>query len=274
MQALFENPAFQAGIVPFGVALFLGLLLKRLGWYWTGLALTAGFVATVYLVADFQFQPWTSTRKIIALGLGATGLGLLLDIYPWGRRWLPGVLFLVAGAAALWLIWPVLQRRHGMELWLLGAGSLSVDGWCAAAMESLRAKPVQAVGAAVALGYGTGLVVLFGASALLGELGLAIGAAAGALWLLVTFMRKTELGSVAMLPAGVLAGLIGIGGHVYAKVPWYSLALLALVPVCARVPLSAQWPRWLQTLLSLMLAVAPAGIAVWLVWRVEGGVPI
>ena len=99
-------------------------------------------------------------------------------------------------------------------------------------------------------------------------------AAAGALGLLVTFMRNTEIGSLAMLPAGVLLGLIGVSGHVYAKVPWYSLALLALVPVCARVPLSPQWPRWLQALSALLLAGAPAGIAVWLVWRVAGGVPL
>jgi len=274
MQALFENPAIQAGIVPFGVALLLGLLLRRLGWYWMGLALTAGFAATVYLVADFQFQPWTSTRKIIASGLGAAALGFLLDMFPWGRRWVPAVLFIAAGVTALWLIWPVLRRGHGMELWSLGVGSLFFGGWCAAATESLRAKPVQAVSAAVALGFGTGVAVLFGASALLGELALAIGAAAGALWLLVAFTRKTELGSLALLPVGALAGLIGIGGHVYAKVPWHSLALLALVPVCARVPLPQQWPRWMQALLAVMLAGAPAGIAVWLVWRVEGGVPI
>lgn len=274
MHEILENPAIQAGILPFAVALFLGLLLKRLGWYWTGLALMAGFITTVYLVAGFQFQPWSSTRKIIALGLGAGGLGLLLDIYPWSRRWLPMVLFIGAGAAALWLTWPVLQRREIVELWSLGVGSVLFAGWCAAAMESLRSKPVQAASTAVALGLGTGLVVLLGASALLGELGLAIGAAAGALWILVTFTRKTELGSLAMLPAGVLSGLIGIGGHVYAKVPWYSLAVLALVPVCARVPLSSKWPRWLQALVSMMLASAPAGLAVWLVWRIAGGVPI
>ena len=80
--------------------------------------------------------------------------------------------------------------------------------------------------------------------------------------------------STILLTAGLLSGLIGIGGHVYAKVPWYSLALLALVPVCARVPPISQWPRWLQALVLIMLASAPAGLAVWMVWRVAGGVPI
>jgi hypothetical protein len=124
------------------------------------------------------------------------------------------------------------------------------------------------------MGFGTGAVVLLGASALLGELGISLGAAAGALWLLVALSRKTQLGSTAMLPAGLLCALIGIGGHVYAKAPWYSLALLALVPVCVRVPPPVQWSRWLQLFVPIILASAPAAIALWLVWRVAGGVPL
>jgi hypothetical protein len=271
---MLANPAFQSGIIPFGAALIAGLILNRLGWYWSGLALMVGFIATVYLTAGFQFQPWTSTRKILALGFAAAGLGILLDLYPWGRRWLPAFLFSIGAAAVLWVIWPVLQRREGLDGWLLGVSSVLYSGWCVASMESLRSKPTHATSAVIALGFGTGAVTLLGASALLGQLGLALGAAAGALGLLVSFARKVEVGSTALLPAGLLLGLIGISGHVYAKVPWYSLAMLALVTVCARVPLSTQWPRWLQALTALLLAGAPAGIAAWLVWRVAGGVPL
>ena len=274
MSELLQNPAVQAGILPFTAALLFGLIVSRAGWYWAGLAILAGFAATVYVVAGFQFQPWTSTRKIIALGLGAGGLGLLLDIYSWNRRWLPVMLVIVAGAAALWVSWPVLHRREGMELWILGFGSVLFSGWCTVMMESLRSNPVQASSAVVALGYGTGGVVLFGASALLGELGIALGAAAAAMWLLVIVTPKIKLGSLAMLPAGLLCALIGIGGHVYAKAPWYSLALLALVPVCVRVSPPAQWSRWVQIFVPIILASAPAAIAVWLVWRVAGGVPL
>jgi hypothetical protein len=274
MHDLLINPAFQAGILPFAAALIAGMVLGRLGWYWAGLALTAGFVATVYFTAGFQLQPWTSTRKMIALGLGAVGLGLLLDIYPWSRRWLPTMLFLAAAAAVLWLVWPVWHRRTGLEWWLLGIGSVLYAGWCTVAMEALRAKPIQAATAATALGFGTGAVTLLGSSALLGQLGLALGAAAGALVLIVIFMRKTEIGSLAMLPAGILLGLAGVSGHVYAKVPWYSLATLALVPLCARVPLPSRWPRWLQASIALTVTGAPAGIGAWLVWRVAGGVPL
>ena len=274
MHVLLQNPAIQAGIIPFSAALVLGILLNRIGWYWASLAVIAGFIATVYLVIGFQFHPWTSTRKIIALGLGAGGLGIILDIYPWNRRWLPVVLFIAAGMAALWLSWPVLKRREGVELWTLGIGVALFSGWCTVSMETLRTHPIQAASAAIAMGFGTGGVVLLGASALLGELGISIGAAAGALWLLVSITRKTRIGSLAMLPAGLLCGLIGIGGNVYAKAPWYSLALLALVPICVRVPPSSQWPRWIQLFVPIVLASSPAVIAVWLVWREAGGVPL
>lgn len=274
MHEILTNPAFQSGIIPFGAALIAGLLLNRLGWYWIGLALMVGFVASVYLTVGFQFQPWTSVRKILALGFTAVGLGLMLDIYPGGRRWLPALLFGLAATAVLWVIWPVLLRREGVDMLLLGVGSVLYCGWCVVGMESLRAKPVHAVSAVVALGFGTGAATLLGASALLGQLGLALGAAAVALSVFVTFMRKTKIGSMALLPSGILLGLIGVSGHVYAKVPWYTLTALAFVLVCARMPVSPQWPRWLQSLTALVLAGVPAGIAVWLVWRVAGGIPL
>jgi len=274
MHELMMNPAIQSGVLPFVVALVLGLLLRRLGWYWTGLALLGGFIVVVYLTVGFQFQPWSSTRKIIALGFGATLLGMLLDIYPWSRRWLPVILFSCAVAAALWLVWPVAQRQEGVAGWILAIVGGVYAGWCVVAMESLRAKAIPAAMATIAMGFGSGAVTLLGASALLGQFGIALGASAGALGILVTFMRKMALGSLTMLPAGVLLSLIGLSGHVYAKVPWYSLALLAWVPICARIPVSTQWPKWLQSVSVLVLAGMPAGIAAWLVWRVAGGVPL
>lgn len=274
MHELLLNPAFQAGVAPFAVALPMGLVLRRLGWFWAGLALIAAFAATVALTVGFQLQPWTSTRKIIALAFGAAVLGLVLDLYRRDRRWIGALVFAAGAVAALWVIWPVAARHEGWQGWLLmGLGSV-YGGWCAAAMEALRTRPVAAAMTTVSLGFGSGVVTLLGASALLGQMGLALGAAAGALGLLVSFGRKTEVGSLAMLPAGLVLGLIGIGGLVYAKVPWYSLGLLACVPVGAWVPVPKAWPRWLQAVVVLILTGVPAAIAGWLVYRVAGGVPL
>jgi len=274
MHDLLINPAFQAGVAPFAVALPVGLMLRRAGWFWAGLALSAAFAVTVALTVGFQFQPWTSTRKIIALGFGAAGAGLLLDLYPWDRRSVSALVFAAGAAAAVWVIWPVVQRRDVWQGAILIVPAALYGGWCAAAMEGLRSRPIAGAIAAVSLGIGSGAVTLLGASALLGQMGLAVGAAAGALALLVCFGRKTEIGSLAMLPAGVVLGLVGIGGLIYAKVPWYSLVLLAWVPVCGWVPVPSSWPRWLQSGAVLVLTGVPAAIAIWLVWRVAGGVPL
>src|SRR3569832_1311849 len=102
-------------------------------------------------------------------------------------------------------------------------------------MESLRAKPEAMMGAAVAFGIGAGATALLGASALLGQWGLALGASEFAVWLLVDFTRRTQVGSLVALPIGLGAALVGCGAHFYTKFPWYSLAILAAVPLVALI---------------------------------------
>lgn len=264
------NPAIQAGVAPFVTALVSAAVLRRLGWYWAGAAAVAGFAVAVYLSAGFQFEPWTSTRKIVALVLGAAALGLLFDAYPYQRRWLLPLSFAAAAAAAQWLAWPVLMRREGMELWSLAIGVGAYVGWCVAMMESLRAKPEALAGAAVALGLGAGGTALLGASALLGQWGIALGVSAGAVWLFVAFTRKTAVGSVLALTVGAGAALIGCGAYVYAKLPWQSLAVLAAVPVAAHLLWFRNLPRVAQAVLSLAAAAMPAGAAVWFTLQQTG----
>lgn len=268
------NPTVQAGVAPFLTAFVSAALLRRIGWYWAGASVVAGFAVAVYLSTGFQFQPWTGTRKIIALILGAAAVGLLFDLYAYQRRWLSPLTFLAAIAAVLWVVWPVLMRRTGMELGLLALGLGAYAGWCAVAMEGLRAKPEAMMGAAVALGFGAGGTALLGASALLGQWGLALGASAFALWLFVAFARPTHVGSLAALPLGVGAGLIGCGAHVYAKLPWQGLAILAAVPLVAHLVWFRRLPRAPQAIVSLIAAATPAGAAVWFILRQTGAPPL
>lgn len=267
------NPAVQAGVAPFLTALLCAAILKRLGWYWAGAAVVAGFAVAVYLSSGFQLQPWTSTRKIVALVLGAAALGLLLDLVP-SRRWLLPVIFAAAVAAVLWVVWPVLSRREGADYWLLAAGVGAYAGWCAAAMDSLRDKPAALMGAAVALGFGAGGTALLGASALLGQWGLALGVSALALWLIFAFTRGTGVGSMVALTAGLGAGLIGVGALVYAKLPWQGLALLATVPLLAHLVWFRRLPHLAQSILSLGAAAAPAGAAIWFTMQQTGAPPL
>lgn len=268
------TPAAQAGFVPFITALLSAAVLRKLGWYWAGGALVAGFAVAVYLSTGFQFQPWTSTRKIVALTLGAAALGLLYDLYPFQRRWLIPITFAAAVAAVLWVVWPVLSRREGAEYWTLAVGVSAYVGWCVVAMETLRAKPVAMMGAAVALGFGAGVTALMGASALMGQWGIALGVSAGALWLFVIFMRNTTVGSLAALPLGVGAALIGCGAFVYAKLPWSTLLILATIPLIAHLVWLPRLPRLAQAALSMFAAALPAAAAVWFTLQQTGAPPL
>ncbi len=274
MQEWLANPAVQAGIAPFITALISAALLRKLGWYWAGGALVAGFAVAVYLSTGFQFEPWTSTRKIVALTLGAAALGLLYDLYPFQRRWLMPVTFTAAMAAVVWVVWPVLSRSAGMKFWLLAAGVSTYAAWCAVMMETLRAKPAAMISAAMALGFSAGITALLGASALLGQWGIALGVSAGALWLFVTFTRNTAVGSLVALPLGMGAALIGCGAFVYAKLPWWSLAILATIPLLAHLVWFPRLPRIAQATLSMVVTAAPAAAAVWFTLQQTGAPPL
>jgi hypothetical protein len=271
---LIANPMVQSGIAPFVAALLGGWLLKRLGWFWAGLCITLGFALSVYLSVGFEFEPLTGTRKIILLGLGAAGMGLLLDLYPYDRRVISWLLFAAGGAAGLWVIWPALMRMEGAQLLLFAVGTVLYVGWMTAAVEHSRDEPVRLASIAVAVGLGVGFSALLGASALLGQLGIAVGASAGAFWLLAVADGKARAGSIMALPVGVLSGLLGIAALMFAKLPWYSLPVLALVPLLGRMPMPAKTPAWLEGMLTIIFAGAPAAAAVYLTWKYAGGIPL
>lgn len=274
MDDLLTNPVFQTAVVPFIVALIAGLILNRCGWYWAGLTIIIGFIACAWLIMDLKLSPLSSTRKIILLGFIAVAAGIALDVYSGTRRYIPYVLFICGAVAALWVIWPVLMRREGMEFWLLAAGAGVYAGWQVMMMERLRAQPIRAGSAALSLGVGTGVAAVMGASALLGQLASSIAAASGAYLLLAMFFSKQSAGSLLTLPVALLCGLLGIAGHVYATLPWYVLPLLAIIPPLACIPLPEQKPILVKIVL-LVLATMPAAIgAIIVTWQVEGAPPL
>ena len=159
-----------------------------------------------------------------------------------------------------------------MLLW--GAGCAAYVAVLVWGMDMLEHASPRAAGAATALGIGTGGTALVGASALLGQFGLALGSAAAAHLLIQMVTNKTlPAGRVFTLPLAIIAGLTGCVAVLSAQAPWYALAILACIPVVARlVPLSAQSVR-IQSMLIMLLSFAFAGGAVFLTWRVAGDVP-
>ena len=270
MQDLLNHPAIQSGVAPFLAALITALLLQRVKL--SGLAIIAGFAATVYLASDFGISPLTSTRKIIWLGLSSAALGLLLSLVrlPWFAALLP----ILGGAATVWVAMRILQHQPPQTALLWGAGCAAYVIILVWSMDTLENDPLRSANAAAALGFGTGGAALVGASALLGQLGLALGSAAAALVLLqMIFNRTFSTGRVFTLPLAAIAGPIGCMAVLGAYLPWYALTMLAAIPVATRImPLPVRSLR-IQSLLLPLPGIALAGSAVFAAWQSAGDVP-
>lgn len=271
MHALLNHPAIQAGLAPFLVALLTAEVLQRLRL--SGLAIIAGFAITVYLVSGFGYEPLTSTRKIIWLGLAASAFGIVLMLLN-SSLWRP-LLTVLGGAAAVWVCLRVLQQHELGTALQWGTGCALYVGWLVFWMDTLHESPVRAASAGVALALGTGLAVLLGASALLGELGLALGAATLA-YLLIMMISNSQLpcGRALTLPLALVSGLLGCLAVLTASLPWYSLPVLATIPLLARLPVSEKLGVWVQSTLLSVATLILAAAAVYLSWRVNGLPPL
>jgi hypothetical protein len=270
MSDLLANPAIQSGIIPFLVALIAAFALRRIGWVWSGLGFAIAYYTSVYFAAGFQFTPLTSTRKILLLGIAAVILGLAVDLLKQKPRFIPVATFIIGAAAVSWVIWPAAARQEGGNFWIMLLASLAYCGWITASTESLRNKTDQSAMVALTLGLGTGISALLGASALLGQLGIAIGAIGGAYLLLQLFKQDMNPGSNFAFPTGMLSGLLGVGAIVYASLPWYSLLPLALIPVAANFPVRGELSKF-KKLLLLALYTSPLSITAIIITRSTSG---
>lgn len=273
MNELLQNPLIQSAVLPFVVSLVVAVILRPHGWYWAGLSAVIGLAATVYLLTDFKFFPLRSHLKILLLGGGAVLLGILLDLIPW-RRIVPGLLFVASIAAAVWVVWPRFRTFEGWQLGALAVAGPLYVAWMVAASEGLLQKSLQADSLVFALSLGTGISAVLGATALYGQLASAISAAVGARLLLHLIGKPVSAGLVMLVPLVSVSALLGLGAVVYAKLPWYSLLVLALIPILIRVPMPVGFPRFVQMALTVSLGLLPALLAIFLTWRDAGAPPI
>ena len=234
----------------------------------------AGIAVSIVLVAGWQFSPLTATRKLVAVTLAAMLVAAFLDLRTLSWKSLWPILAGAAVACGIWLVWPVLKRREGLDLLLLLAVAGAYPAWITASLDSLHGRTDQALGALLALGMGTGVGAMLGASALLGQLGLAAAAAVGAGALVHFIGVRQHAGRVWTLPVSLSLGLLGASAVVYAKLPREALLLLALVPLAAHIPLPGRTPDWLRLALITIFCLVPAGAAIVFTWRVAGGIPL
>ena len=264
MHALFTHPAVQAGLLPFIVALASAELFQRLRL--SGLAIIAGFAATVYFVGDFDVAPLTETRKIIWLGIAASVLALPITLITW-NYWRHSLTTLAAVATA-WVFWDTLQQHALVDSLRWVTGSALYVAWLVYWFDALHDRPVAAASTGLALGVGTGMAGLLAAAALPGRFGLAVGAAAAA-HLLIQLISNNRLpcGRSFTLPLPIIAGLSGCYAVMTTQQPWYTLIALGLIPVAARIPVPEKWALRLQALALSLLTGACAAAAIHLTWN-------
>jgi hypothetical protein len=266
MQDLLGNPAVQGGFAPFVVALAVAFLLfaVRLA----GLAVVAALGTAVYLIGGFAFPPASAQQKILLIALATPVLGIIVDLAFKPTASAAPVLGLIFGLLVLWVGWNVLKQKDTAAMLAAGAGVAALVGWLTATFFALREDPVRAGAAALTLGLGVGISAVLSASGSYGQYGASIGAGAGAFLLVQMLLGRTiRAGATFTLSAGVACALLAAGATLGAQLPWYAVAVLALVPVAILLPL----PRggvWLQAIVASIYGGLVAAAACLLSWSV------
>ena len=85
--------------------------------------------------------------------------------------------------------------------------------------------------------------------------------------------RRIDAGLVFCLAAGVQGALVAAAALMLGKLGWIELAILAAVPLAARLPLPTRWPVWGQAFLASLYTLACGGAAVASVYLANRGWP-
>ncbi len=272
MDEILNNPAFQGGVAPFLVALvFAGVFVKARTL--AAFSLVAGVVTAVMLTTGLQFSPLTSTRKIVLILLVIPFIGLLLDALQAeleNKISLP--LYALGIISITWILWPVISRNSLGSMLLPWLGYVIYVCWMIGIYLRMAEMPrLSAAAASTGLGFGVGFVALVGSSALLGQWGLAFGAAAAAYLLTLLFYRDDEPAGYTFSLISAFAGALLLpAAVVYANVSWLALPLMAIVPLLAFYPFDEANGLVKSVIGILFVMSIPIGIAVYLTMQVAG----
>lgn len=270
MDALLANPAIQAGVAPFLAALLVAAALRRTRLL--GVAISVGVAVVIALTIGFTFESLSSTRKLVLVGLAAALV--MIGVEGAAVPSTPGVRATLAAASAAAAVWVVLRVLQQKETGLALAGGLGAALYLAALVESthqVSADTVRASAAGLVLGLGTGALALLGASALMAQIGIAVGASAGAT-LLVQMLggQRAPAGWTLPLVASVVAGLAGLLAVFTGSLPWYCLLPTLAAPWATRLVPAGERPVWITSIITAVVALIPMLLAVGLAWFTAG----
>ena len=274
MNELLDNPAVQAGVAPFAVALSEAGLLHRTRLM--GLAIGAGFASVIVLALGFSFEPLTAVRKMVLCGAGTCVLLVLLELRSISLVAAIRVALAIAAAiAGIWVVSRVLQQKDTGPALLAALGAAAYMAALVDGGNRAGADPVGSAAAGLMMGLCAGALAWMGASASMAQVGIAIGAASGAV-LLVQMVtgKRPPLGWTPALPASVLAGLVGLLAVFTASLPWYCLIPTLAIPWATRFyPRAENRPVWLAAFPMAFLALIPVLVAVALAWFTASASP-
>ncbi len=266
MNEWLNNPAVQAGIAPFVVALILSAILGRTRLL--GLAIGAGFLTAVVLVMGLSFESLTSVKKMVLLGLFATAAVPVLELAGvQTHRKTRSIIAALVAAGAVWVILRVLQQQALGTALLSGTAAALYVALLAYGTMAVADDPVRSSSAALMMGLGAGVLALLGASAMLAQLGIAVGAAAGATLLVQMIAgKRAPVGWTLALPAGVIAGLVGLLSVFTGELRWYCLLPTLAAPWATRLVPAGARAVWLIAFLTALVALVPMLLAAGLAW--------
>ena len=273
MYELMNHPAFQGGVAPFFTGLIITFILYRMGSI-QGISLLAGFLVTVSLTVGLSFDPLTSTRKIILFVMAAAVLSVLQpNLRGAGKG--EGITLLFALGGISWILWPYLSRQPLADNWFIILSSLLFVSWITLGLNLLRHRSATSAGVTVAsLALGLGITATVGASALYGQMAMAIGAAAMG-YVLVQIVMKSgnQAGWLLVAVGSASIAMIGPASVVYAKVPWISLLALAFVPLLAQLEIARNQPLLKRAVILFIVFAVPVTASVVLALQAAGPVP-
>jgi hypothetical protein len=271
MEQLLSRPEVQSAVVPFVIALvaYLGLRkITAMAWLW---ALLVAFLASAALINGLIVTPLTGTRKIILLIIASFIAAALLHWVLRSDNLQRRFTTLISQVALLWVFWAVVGRMDSAAMVLFLFGSISLVLVSEHLLVRVVDNPAQLHGAGFSLLLGVGLAATAAASALLGQLALALAAASGGAFLgwIVTGGTSTKQSTqpITVLPYIMAPALLGVAAVIFARLPWYALIPLTAIPlVVSLVPQKAE-SRLLRAILASLPGLVIALAVAFYVWQ-------
>ncbi|MBG9388714.1 hypothetical protein [Caenimonas aquaedulcis] len=267
-RGLLDHPAVQAAAIPFLVSLAVAAPMRRARFL--ALGIVVAFVAAVGLTVGYSFEPLTATRKLILAG-AATAIAIagLSRTHGNGGLAVRCAISAAAAAAALWMLWRVLQQEEVPGAYWKGLAAAAYVAALVGSSLSVEGDPARTAAMSMVQGLSAGGLALLGASALLAQFGIAIGAGAGAVLLAVLLRRQQgAVGAGFSLPSSAIAAMVGLLIVFTGSLPWVALLPTLLIPWAALMIRAERFAPWPRAVLTVLACAVPMIAALALAWYV------